>query len=100
MYGLGALGFATGPYFGFNSALGLFKGSSLGMIQCKEATFHLGMSGGIGYIIPKLVADVVNALFGALHIKYKVDNFGGIESKPMGLLTQTTTLPGCKAGKE
>jgi len=99
MYGLGALGFATGPYFGFNSALGLFKGSDLGMIQCKEATFHLGMSGGIGYIIPKLVADVVNALFGALHIKYKIDNFGGVESKPLELLTKTTTLPGCLAGK-
>ena len=70
------------------------------MIQCKEATFHLGMSGGIGYIIPKLVADVVNALFGVLHIKYKIDNFGGIESKPLELLSKTTTLPGCTAGQQ
>jgi hypothetical protein len=100
MYGPGAGGFSAGPYFGFNSALGLFKGSDLGMIQCKEATFHLGMSGGIGYIIPKPVADVINAIFGALHIKYKIDSFGGIEAKPMSLLTNTGTLPGCKAGKE
>jgi len=58
------------------------------------------MSGGIGYIIPKLVADVVNALFGVLHIKYKIDNFGGIESKPLELLSKTTTLPGCTAGQQ
>jgi|KBSMisStandDraft_5_1062788.scaffolds.fasta_scaffold04664_3 hypothetical protein len=100
MYGPAAGGFAAGPYFGFNSALGLFKGSDLGMIQCKEATFHLGMSGGIGYTIPKPVADVINAIFGALHINYKLETFAGIEAKPMSLLTRTDTLPGCKAGKE
>jgi hypothetical protein len=100
VYGVGALGLATGPYFALNSAVGLFKGSDLGMIQCRESTLVVGMSGGIGYLIPKPITDAINFILGTLHIRYKVDSFGGVESKPMTIINTTSTLPGCKAGKE
>jgi hypothetical protein len=100
VFGVGAWGFATGPYFALNTAVGLFKGSDAGMIQCKESTVVVGMSGGIGYLIPKPITDAINFILGALHIRYRVDSFGGVESKPMTIVNQTSTLPGCKAGKE
>jgi hypothetical protein len=98
VFGLGAFGFATGPYFGFNSTIGVFKGSDLGMIPCKEATLIVGMSGGIGYLIPRPVADAINFVLGALQIKYRVDSEGGISSEPITIINSTGTLKGCKAG--
>jgi len=100
VFGVGAWGLVTGPYFSLNSAVGLFKGSDLGMIQCKEATTVIGMSGGIGYLIPKPITDAINFILGALHIRYRVDSFGGVESKPITIINTTSTLPGCNAGKE
>jgi len=100
VFGVGAWGLVTGPYFSLNSAVGLFKGSDLGMIQCKEATTVIGMSGGIGYLIPKPITDAINFILGALHVRYRVDSFGVVESKPITIINTTSTLPGCNAGKE
>jgi hypothetical protein len=98
VFGVGAFGFATGPYFGFNSTIGVFKGSDLGMIPCKEATLIVGMSGGIGYLIPRPVADAINFVLGSLQIKYRVDSEGGLSSEPITIINSTGTLKGCKAG--
>ena len=100
VFGVGAFGLATGPYFNFNSAVGLFKGSDLGMVQCKEATLVVGMSGGIGYLIPRPVTDAINFILGSLHIRYRVESEGGVSSKPTNIINSTSTLPGCHAGKE
>jgi hypothetical protein len=97
--GLGAAGFAAGPYFGLNSSVGVFRGSDLGMIQCKEATLIVSMSGGIGYLIPKPVTDVINFILGTLHIKYRVDGSGAVTASPTTLVNSTSTLPGCKVGE-
>ena len=100
VFGLGALGFATGPYFSLNTGVGLFKGSDLGTIQCKEATITVGMSGGIGYLIPKPVTDVINFILGTLRIKYRVDGEGGLSVRePLTIINKTQTLPGCGADK-
>ncbi len=99
VFGVGAWGLATGPYFALKSAVGLFKGSDLGMIQRKEATTVIGMSGGIGYLIPKPITDAITFILGALRIRYRVDSFGGVESKPVTIINTTSTLPGCNAGK-
>lgn len=99
VFGVGAWGLVTGPYFSLNSAAGLFKGSDLGMIQCREATIVVGMSGGIGYLIPRPITDAINFILGTLHIRYRVDGEGGVSSDPMTIINKTSTLPGCKAGK-
>ena len=49
--GVGAFGFAAGPYFSFSSGLGAVKSSAIGMIPCNAATFTMGLTAGVGYLI-------------------------------------------------
>jgi hypothetical protein len=78
-----------------------FKGSSLGMIACKEATIDVKLSGGVGYVIPKVVTNLFNAILRGLNIKYRIDGEGSLKSgDPMTLYNHSSTLKGCKAGKE
>jgi hypothetical protein len=97
--GVGAFGFATGPYFAFNSSVGVFKGSDLGMVKCKEATIVVSLAGGVGYFIPKPVADAFNFVLRALNIQYRINGEGGLSSDPLEIINSTSTLQGCKAGK-
>ena len=99
--GIGVHGFAAGPYFRVTSALGVFKGSSLGMIECKEATVNVKLSGGVGYVIPKVVTNIFNAILSGLNIKYRITGEGGFDSgTPATLYNATSTMKGCNAGKE
>ena len=98
--GIGVHGFAAGPYFRVTSALGVFKGSSMGMIECKSATVDVKLSGGVGYVIPKVVTKLFNSILRGLNIKYSIDGEGGINSGAgRTLYTDTSTLKGCNAGK-
>jgi hypothetical protein len=99
--GIGAHGFAAGPYFRVTSALGVFKGSSMGMLACKEATIDVKLSAGVGYLIPKVVTNLFNAILKSLNIKYRIDGEGSLRAgDPLTLYNDTSTLKGCKAGKE
>jgi hypothetical protein len=98
--GLGAGGFAVGPYFSFTSAVGLFKGSDLGMIACKEATLVVSLRGGVGYSVPKVITNFINSILSALNIQYGIRGEGGLEpSKPLTIINSSGTLKGCQAGK-
>jgi hypothetical protein len=98
--GIGVHGFAAGPYFRVTSALGVFKGSSLGMISCKEATIDVKLSGGVGYVIPKTITAFFNAVLSGLNIKYRIDGEGSLQSGgSLTLFNDTSTLHGCKAGE-
>lgn len=97
--GIGASGFAAGPYFRVTSALGVFQGSSLGMIACKEATIDVKLSGGVGYVIPKAVTNFFNVILRGLNIKYRIDGEGSLRSgDALQLFSDTSTLKGCKVG--
>jgi hypothetical protein len=99
--GIGAAGFVAGPYFRVTPALGVFKGSSAGMIECKEATIDVKMSAGVGYVIPKVVTNLINGILKALNIKYRIDGEGSLRAgDPITLYNNTSTLPGCKAGRD
>ena len=97
--GLGAGGFAAGPYFSFTSAVGVFKGSDLGMIPCKEATLVVRLSGGVGYQIPKSVTDAINFLLRALRINHRIEGEGGLSTDPISIINSSSALKGCKAGQ-
>jgi len=98
--GIGVHGFAAGPYFRVTSALGVFKGSSLGMLECKEATVDVKLSGGVGYVIPKVVTSIFNSILSALNIKYRIQGEGGINSgSALTLFNDTSTMKTCKADK-
>jgi hypothetical protein len=97
--GIGAAGFTAGPFFRLTSAVGLFKGSSLGMIECKEATIVVSLGGGLGYQIPKSVASIINSFLSALKIDYRINDEGGLSSESITIKKETSTLQGCKAGE-
>jgi hypothetical protein len=98
--GIGVHGFAAGPYFRVTSALGVFKGSSLGMISCKEATIDVKLSGGVGYVIPKSITAFFNKILSGLNIKYRIDGEGSLQSgDSVTLFNDTSTLRGCKMGE-
>jgi len=60
--GIGAFGFTAGLYFTFAIHLYLVRGSALGspIAVCNMADLSLWTSYGVGYSIPKPVADLVN----------------------------------------
>jgi hypothetical protein len=94
--GVGVAGFAAGPYFRVTSALGVFKGSSIVALACKEATIDVKFSGGVGYVIPKVVTNFFNSILRALNIKYRIDGEGSLRSgNPVSLYSDTSTLKGC-----
>jgi hypothetical protein len=97
--GVGAHGFAAGPYFSFDSSVALFKGSDLGMIKCEEATIVVKLTGGVGYLIPQSVTRAINFILSKLNIRYRIDSQGGLAaSKPLEIVNSTSTLQGCHAG--
>jgi hypothetical protein len=98
--GIGAAGFCVGPYFSFTSAIGLFKGSDLGMIACREATLVVSLRGGVGYSIPKVITNFINGLLRTLNIRYGIRGEGGLEpSQPLTIINSSGALKGCQADK-
>ena len=95
--GVGAFGFAAGPYFSFTSAVGALKQSDIGMIACTGATLDVKLSGGVGYVIPKSITGLVNSILAGLNIKYRITGEGGLEpSEALTIVSKTSQVGGCK----
>ncbi|MGH9409816.1 MAG: hypothetical protein ACRD1V_10225, partial [Vicinamibacterales bacterium] len=74
--GLGAGGFAVGPYVGLLSTATALKQATEAanltlayapVADCRQATFGMQVNGGIGYALPKPVADVINFFLKLVH---------------------------------
>ena len=68
LVGVGALGFAAGPYVETVSSMSAIKQYTLRLVPCAQGKFNLQLGGGIGYRMPQVVASIINAvlsLFGA-----------------------------------
>jgi hypothetical protein len=99
--GLGAGGFAAGPYVSFNSAIGVVQNSSIGMLQCNSSTLVVKLAGGVGYVIPKAITQLINSVLKKLNIKYEITGEGGFEpSLPSTVIEKTSQLGGCKVDKD
>jgi hypothetical protein len=96
LVGVGAFGFATGPYAVLNSSFtaarsrdtqgGKFGGPTLrGLAPCNQTTLAFSIGAGVGYMIPKKITDIINGVLETLNIKYRIKSSGGIESKPVSL---------------
>ena len=98
--GIGAAGFVAGPYVGVNSSFGAALGSRIGISKhtllmsdeetCRGATFVMHLVGGVGYAIPKFVADAINTFLSGLSTILRTDiprikDQDGIEMKPWEL---------------
>jgi hypothetical protein len=94
--GIGAFGFVTGPYVGYNTVIGINKSSSMpGALPCASGTLNTSMRFGVGYQMPQLVTDAINFFMRALNVK-PINSEGGFE-KTEGLIDKTDYTPaGCK----
>ena len=68
LVGVGALGFAAGPYVDLRSDIAALKGASEAL-PCRMGKFGMSLGGGIGYSIPRVVAKVINFFLGLVHVK-------------------------------
>lgn len=76
LVGVGALGFATGPYVNLLSNITALKQASQA-VDCRQGTFGMQLGGGIGWAMPKVVAKVINFFLGLVHIN-PVPDYGYI----------------------
>jgi hypothetical protein len=87
LVGVGAFGFATGPYGFLNSSVTVTRGSDLGILRgplaCKQATLSMGVGAGVGYMMPEPVTNLINSFLRAINIRQEISSSGGLESKPV-----------------
>jgi hypothetical protein len=93
MVGVGAFGFATGPYTAFRSTIAIarspdtegsqFGGPTVrGLARCNQATLTLSMAVGIGYMIPKKITEAINWVLEKLNIEHRIQSSGGLQTDP------------------
>jgi len=93
--GIGAFGFVTGPYVGYNTVVGVNKTSSMpGALPCRSGQLNTSMRFGVGYQMPQVVTNAINFFMHALGIQ-PINSEGGFE-KTEGLIDKTDYVPeGC-----
>jgi hypothetical protein len=72
--------------------LGAVKSSAIGMIPCNAATFTMGLTAGVGYLIPKSITNAINFVLRALNVQ-EIAGEAGLEPKAMNIINQTTYHP-------
>jgi len=95
--GVGAFGFAVGPYFSFFSAVGLTRASDIGMLACMRAPVVLKLNGGVGYLIPQSVTSAINFILRSLNIRYELKGEGGLQpSEALTIVNFESMTGGCQ----
>jgi hypothetical protein len=98
--GVGAFGFAAGPYFSFTSAIGALRNSDIGMLNCNSAILDVKLSGGVGYVIPKALTNLLNSFLERLNISYRVKGEGGLQPGPaITVVNKSSSQGGCNVDK-
>ena len=98
--GVGAFGFAAGPYLSFTSAIGAFRNSDIGMLKCNGAVLDVKLSGGVGYVIPKAVTSLINSILSGLNLKFRIKGEGGLEPGPaITVVNKSSSQGGCNVDK-
>ncbi len=107
--GLGAGGFAVGPYVGLLSSLTALKQATSaasmtltqqGVADCRQATFQMQINGGIGYAIPKPVVAVINFFLKLVHARPIASNGSFARLTPANLFAPVkSSMPPFCAGK-
>jgi hypothetical protein len=94
--GIGGFGFRVGPYMAMTSSVGVSRGSNLALpLQpnvCRAATLAIHVAPGIGWQVPQLIADGVNAILGLLRVR-KIESSGGVHSEGKHVLKRTAYAP-------
>jgi hypothetical protein len=101
MVGIGVAGFSTGPYGYLNTSVTVTRGSDAGILTgpmaCRQGTIAMGVGAGVGYSMPAVVSDAINAILGALNINRKVEPFAGIQTPAKIIVNIGRKFPGIEA---
>jgi hypothetical protein len=69
--------------------------------QGSGSGLNISMNGGVGYLIPRSITNLINSVLSALNIRYRVTGEGGIEpSEPLTIINKTSQLGGCKPDED
>lgn len=100
LVGIGMFGFATGPYAAVSTSFTALKQASEAMVDCRQATFTMDLSAGVGYALPKPLVSIFNFFLRALKAK-EIQSTGSIaEMKPQRFVDMEDQIPsGCATPK-
>jgi len=91
--GVGGAGFTAGPQLIVGTRLEVKQGGNTGIIQCQGAALTMGVKGGVGWTIPRLLAKFVNLFLNLIQVQEIADH-GGIHTNWKFLFTQKTETAG------
>jgi hypothetical protein len=98
--GIGAFGFVTGPYMGYNTIVGITKGSDLsGSLACRSTILDVSMRLGVGYLMPQTVTNAINFILKKLNVK-AIESSGGLEHMEPLIRKDDVFPAGCGAKPE
>lgn len=91
--GVGAVGFTAGPQLVLGTRLEVKQGGNTGIIQCQGAALTMGIKGGVGWTIPRLVTKFVNSFLALIRVAEIADH-GGVFTNWKYLFTQKAETSG------
>lgn len=91
--GIGAFGFASGLEVGLNTSWGVLKSTDISVppLKCRQVTFTMLGTVGIGWAIPKAVAAVVNFVLSFFNTS--IPSSGGVRSAPATIAQRSDYAP-------
>ncbi len=98
--GIGAFGFATGPFLGYNTSVAALRGSDMttGLVPvppCHGAILSVGINAGVGYSLPAPFVSAVNAVLNLLHINTSLPPTGGVSHQETVIRKQKSVPNNC-----
>lgn len=85
--GVGGAGFTAGPRLVVGTRLEVKHGGNLGIIQCQDVVLSMGVKGGVGWTVPRLLTQFVNAFLSLVRAQ-QISDHGGITTDWKILFTQ------------
>jgi hypothetical protein len=70
------VGVTAGPQLVLGTRLEVKQGGNTGIIQCQGAALTMGIKGGVGWTIPRLVTKFVNFLLALIRVSQVAHHAG------------------------
>jgi hypothetical protein len=91
--GVGAWGFVTGPFLSMTASGAVGKSSDLDtLLRCRSSEFGIFLSAGVGYFMPRVITDGINAVLRALNLG-QIAGQGGFESDAKQIVSHHSYAP-------
>jgi hypothetical protein len=82
---------------GYSAGIGTTRiGEAVGIlgVPCRTGDLSIDIAGGVGYMIPKPMASIINSFLRALNMK-QIDNIGGLEHREKIISKHDAIPKGC-----